>query len=112
MCLQRAAEQDRLAWLGEPVAEILSRAEAASGTGDQQRAATFVGLRLVDRPAQCLMHRLVEGVELVGPVERDGAISTADVDDNRRLGRHDFSRNRSSLPISSFLSSKSSAIRS
>src|SRR6185312_1460053 len=109
--LQCAAEHDRFPWSGEPVAKILTRAEAAACAGNQQRAAALVGLRFVDGLAQRLMHRFVEGIELVGPVERDDAISAADVNDNRCPGCHDFSRNRSSLPISSFLSSKSSAIR-
>ena len=110
--LQRAAEHDRFARFGEPVAEILTRAEAASCAGDQQCAAGFVGLGLIDGLAQCLMHRFVERIELIRPVERDDAKSAADLDDDGRFVCHDLSRKRSSFSISSFLSSKSSAMRS
>lgn len=105
------AEHDRFSWFGEPVAKVLSRAEATACAGNQQRTAALIGLCLVNGPAQCLVHRFVEGIELVGPVKRDDAIARTLIHKNGRFSRHDL-RNRSSTSISSFPSSKSSAIRS
>ena len=75
--LQRAAEHGRFTRLGKPIAQILAVAEAAAGAGDHQRTAIFIGFRVFDRLAQSLMHRFVEGVELVRPVEGDHAITGA-----------------------------------
>ena len=50
--LERAAEHDLFAGLGEPVIEILAGAEAAAGAGDQQRAATGIRLDIVERSLQ------------------------------------------------------------
>ena len=80
MRLLRGAEHDGFARLGQPVVEVLPGAEAAAGAGDHERAAAFVGFGLVDRRAQRQMHRLVEGVEPVRPVEGDDAIAGAPFD--------------------------------
>jgi hypothetical protein len=50
--------------------QILPDAEAAPRPGDHDRA-DVVGARLPERSAQALVHRAVECVELVRPVERD-----------------------------------------
>ena len=112
VCLLRATEHDGLVQLGKPIAQILARAEATTRAGDQQGTATFVGFGIIDRLSQSMMHRVVESVELVGPVESNDAISGTRLDENGRIGCHDLLRNRSSAPISLLSFSKSSAIRS
>src|SRR5262249_25151336 len=111
MGLQSAAEDNGLARLCQPVAQILSGAKAAASPGDQQGATVLVGFCILDSLAQGLMHGLVEGVELVRPVEGDDAIAGARLGEIRGFGRHDL-RNRSSAPISVFFPSTSSARRS
>lgn len=82
MRLQRGAEHECFARLGQPVVEVLPGAEAAPLTGEQQRAAGLVGLGRFDGGAQRLQHRLVEGIEPVRPVEDDDAIAGASLDED------------------------------
>ena len=65
--LERLA--DAAGKLGE-LLQVLAGAEAATGAGDDDRAHLGVG-RLVERLAQSAVERAVEGVEDLGPVERD-----------------------------------------
>jgi hypothetical protein len=73
---------DHLAGLHQPVVQVLSRAEALAGAGDQQRAAALVAGGLVDRGGQRLVQCRIEGVEPLRPVQRDDAIAVAFVDQN------------------------------
>ena len=65
---------------GQPVAKILSGAEAASGAGEQQRPAIGVGLGLRQCRHQGAMHGLGKGIEPLRPIQRDGVIACAFVD--------------------------------
>ena len=81
--LERAAEHDLLARLGEPVVEVLAGAEAAAGAGDQQGAAIpNRASAVVERGAQRAMHILGEGIEPLRPVERDDAKAGAQVNED------------------------------
>src|SRR5581483_1314274 len=51
--------------------EVTARAEGAPGTGDEERPHLGVGCERVDGPVQLAEHVAVDGVELLGPVERD-----------------------------------------
>ena len=52
--------------------EVGAGAEAAAGAGDDDGAHIVVLVGRVEGVDQLLLHRAVEGVELVGPVQRDG----------------------------------------
>ena len=110
MRLLRGAEHDCFARFGEPVVEVLPRAETAAGACDHERAAIHVAFGLVDRLAQRQQHRLVEGIAPLRPVEGDDAIAVASFDEDGLLG-HDF-KNLSISPTSFFSPSTSLAMRS
>jgi len=63
----------------DPVGKILARAEAASRSGQDQGAAGLVVLRLGQCGDERGVHRRGEGIEPVGPVEREHAIAVPDV---------------------------------
>ena len=70
--VQRRAEVGRgVAFADHPVSQVLPGAEAASGAGQQHGADRGIGLDAIERPRQLCMHRLVEDVELVRPIERE-----------------------------------------
>ena len=50
----------------------MGSADAAAGTGDDDGADIIVLVGRIERLDQLPLHRAVEGVELVGPVQRDG----------------------------------------
>src|SRR5262249_212949 len=81
-----ATEHDGLTWLGKSIAQILACTEAAARTGYQQGPAAFIGFSVVYRFPQSEMHRLVEGVELVGPVQGDDPIAGALINKDRTVG--------------------------
>ena len=101
---QRTAAAPVFAGLGKPIAQILTCTEAAAGAGYHQRAAAFIRFSVLDRLAQRQMHRLVEGVELVRPVQGDDRDNRARLDEDGGSACHGLSRNLSSTPISFFSS--------
>src|SRR5262249_22781746 len=107
-----ATEHDGLARLGQPIAQILARTKATTRARYHQGAATFIRFSVIDRLSQGEMHGLVERVELVGPVQRDDAITRPRINEDRSVRGHGLLRNRSRTPISFFSLSKSSAMRS
>jgi hypothetical protein len=52
--------------------KIGAGAKPAARAGDDDRSDIVVLVGLVERVDQLLLHRAVEGIELVGPVQRDG----------------------------------------
>lgn len=85
------AEHDPLARLGHAVVEILTGRESAAGSGQQERAAIGIALRLVEHRFQRAMHVLVESIQPLRPVERHHAIMRALVDEDWRLVHAVFS---------------------
>ena len=77
MLLERAAEHDLLARLGEAVVEILARAKGAAGAGEKQCAAGLVLLGLANGGGKRVMHCLIECIEALRPVEREHAVAGA-----------------------------------
>ncbi len=69
-----------------PSEKILSGAEAASGSGQDQRAAGLVLFGRDQRSHQCGMQIGAEGIQAVGPVERQDAISGADIGQHQIVG--------------------------
>src|SRR6185437_5092800 len=109
---------ERIAWyrcftrLEQAVAEILTGTEATARAGEEQRAAGAVGLCICNRLAHRHMHRDIECIELVGPIQGNDAVAGALLDENGGFGFHGFSRNRSRSPTSCFCPSTSLATRS
>jgi hypothetical protein len=75
----RDREIGRLARRIDAVGKILARAKSASGAGQDQRTAGLVVLRVGQRGEESAVHVAGEGVEPVGPVERQQPISVPDV---------------------------------
>ena len=82
--IERGAEVDRLA-RDLPLAEVLAGAERAPGAGQQHGADRPVELDPVERVGELRVHRLVEGVEAVRPVQGDRRDAIGDLQENRRL---------------------------
>ncbi len=80
--LDRIAEVDRLA-AGRhgPVAEILARAKSASGAAEDQYASPHRAERR-ERVAYLGVHRRVEAVELVRPIERQARDAPVEAEQN------------------------------
>ena len=71
--------------------QVLPGREAAAGTRDHDRAHRRIP-RLLERRPQLLVHATREGVQLVGPVERD-RLDAAVAPDLDLRHRYDSSRN-------------------
>src|SRR6185437_2056921 len=112
MLFQRIARYWLFPRLEQAIAEILPGAKAAAGACDEQRAAGAVRFCICNRLAQRRMHRVIECIEFVGPIQGNDAVAGALLDENGGFGFHGFSRNRSRSPTSCFCPSKSLAIRS
>src|SRR5689334_18268392 len=61
--------------------QVLAGAEAAPGAGQQERAASLVGGRLVERGIQCCRHLDIQRVQSLRPVQRDPAIPGTALDE-------------------------------
>src|ERR1051326_2270215 len=61
--------------------QVLAGAEAAPGAGQQERAASLVGGRLVERGIQCCRHLALQRVQSLRPVQRDPAIPGTALDE-------------------------------
>ncbi len=78
--LDGRAEIELLVGRHVAVAEVLAGAEPLAGAGEQHGAHLGLALHAIDRRPQRRVHRLVEAVELVGPVERDLQHRTVQLD--------------------------------
>ena len=67
------------------VGEVLPGAERPAGAGEHERARARVVHRFLECRPQGCVHRLVEAVELVGPVEGDDPIAGPHLDADRGL---------------------------